>query len=242
MGKTLEKTPFWLLLGAQLVKRTALSTSAFRQWFKLTPVLVQYLWKRLEGHSARPTAEELLLTLYFLKSSIQNTTDLATNVHTTRKTLLLKVARTVRILIESLPPFDFDSRFQQWPHLRPSCLCDTTFCRIRQPYLSPWEYFRKEKKDFALLYQVVVSLGKPFRILSFEGPFKGSAADVSIFRSTIKPQLLEEEYVMCDKGYFQEEKCWCPPTGFIQGLSDEQKFHRRAVTRIRQLNERLIGR
>lgn len=121
-------------------------------------------------------------------------------------------------------------------------MADTTFCRIRCPHLCPWEYFRKEKKDFALLYQVVVSLGKPFRILSFDGPFKGSAADVTILRETIKPQLFSDELVMCDKGYLQEEQCWCPPSGPIQSLSTRDKFGRRCVTRIRQLNERVIGR
>jgi hypothetical protein len=92
------------------------------------------------------------------------------------------------------------------------------------------------------LYQVVCSLGKPFRILSFEGPFKGSAADVSIIRETIIPLLRENEKVMCDKGYYQEEKCWCPPTGAMNQLSAEEKLKRRKVTRIRQINERLNNR
>ena len=92
------------------------------------------------------------------------------------------------------------------------------------------------------MYQVVCSLGKPFRFLSFDGPFKGAAADVSIIRATIIPKLLPDERVMCDKGYWQEEKCWCPPTGSMNSLSNEQKLERRKVTRIRQLNERLIGR
>jgi hypothetical protein len=108
--------------------------------------------------------------------------------------------------------------------------------------LDTWEYFNKDKKDFGFLYQVACSLGKPFRILSFDGPFKGSAADVSIMRLTIVPQLLEGEKVMCDKGYWQEEHCWTPPIGSIQNLSRNEKIERRKVTRIRQLNERLIGR
>ncbi len=86
------------------------------------------------------------------------------------------------------------------------------------------------------------SLGKPFRILSFDGPFKGSAADVSIFRDTIGPALKENEKVMTDKGYYQDERCWHPPLGHINSLSVEDKIKRRKVTRIRNLNERLIGR
>jgi hypothetical protein len=98
------------------------------------------------------------------------------------------------------------------------------------------------KKDYGLLYQVVCSFGKPFRILSFNGPFKGSAADVSILRSTIVPYLRDDEKIIGDKGYRQENKCWCPPAGRIYELSDEEKSMRRKVTRIRQVNERLIGR
>lgn len=90
------------------------------------------------------------------------------------------------------------------------------------------------------MYQVVVSLGKPFQILSFDGPFKGSCADVSIFRATILPELKENERIMCDKGYRQEPRCWCPPTGELRLLSAEEKAMRRKVTRVRHLNERMI--
>lgn len=92
------------------------------------------------------------------------------------------------------------------------------------------------------MYQVVCSLGKPFRILSFEGPYKGSAADVSIYRDTILKQLKDGEKTMTDKGYWQEETCWTPPTGNMNNMTEEDKVKRRKVTRIRQVNERLIGR
>ena len=112
---------------------------------------------------------------------------------------------------------------------------------ITRPYLSEWEYFSSSKQDHGLVYQVVCSLGKPFRILSFDGPFKGSAADVSIFRSTIVPLLKEKEKVMTDRGYYQEQTyCWSPPTG--KPLSESEKIERRKVTCIRHLNERVIGR
>jgi hypothetical protein len=115
--------------------------------------------------------------------------------------------------------------------------------RIRQPYLCPWEYWNNHKKDYTLNYQVAVSLGKPYRILSFDGPYKGSAADVSIFRETLVNQMKPGEKVMTDKGYHQEpERCWFPPLGHINSLSREDKIKRREVTRIRQLNERGIGR
>lgn len=125
--------------------------------------------------------------------------------------------------------------------MRPSCLCDTTFIPVNRPYSSPWEYYNVAKKSHGFLYQVVCSLGKPFRILHFDGPFKGSAADVSIFRSTIVPMLKEGEKVMTDRGYYQETLfCWSPPTGKF--LSQEQMIERRKVTAIRHLNERVISR
>jgi ADP-ribose pyrophosphatase YjhB (NUDIX family) len=98
------------------------------------------------------------------------------------------------------------------------------------------------KNDTGLVYQVCCSLGKPFRFLSFDGPYKGAAADVSIFRSTILPKLRDRERVMCDRGYHQEARCWCPPTGNVNEMSVEEKKRRREVTRIRNLNERIIGR
>jgi len=71
---------------------------------------------------------------------------------------------------------------------------------------------------------------------------KGAAADVSILRSTIIPLLEHDEKIMCDKGYWQEEQCWCPPTERMIELAEIEKAQRREVTRIRHLNERLIGR
>jgi hypothetical protein len=47
---------------------------------------------------------------------------------------------------------------------------------------------------------------------------------------------------MADKGYVKEEKCWTPPMGSMNQLSDDDKLKRRKVTRIRHLNERAIGR
>ena len=126
--------------------------------------------------------------------------------------------------------------------MSPSCLVDTTFVRIERPYLCKWEYFNKNKSDHGFTYQVVVSLGKPFRILDFSGPFKGSAADVSVFRATLLENLEVGEKVMADRGYWQEERCWTPPIGKLQQLTEKQKIQRRKVTRIRQLNERVIGR
>ena len=47
---------------------------------------------------------------------------------------------------------------------------------------------------------------------------------------------------MADKAYVSEEKCWTPPLGSMASMSPENKLKRRKVTRIRHLNERVIGR
>lgn len=152
----------------------------------------------------------------------------------------MQTCSTTTILL--IHQFDFSSRFQNWKHLSPSCLVDTTFVRIRQPSVYQWEYYNSNKKDYTLQYQVVCSLGHPFRIISFDGPYKGAAADVSVFRATILPQLKEKERVMTDKGYHQEKRCWHPPTGKFASLTASLRIMRRKVTRIRHLNERIIGR
>lgn len=100
----------------------------------------------------------------------------------------------------------------------------------------------KHKNDHGITYQVAMTLGKPFVICSFLGPFKGSAADVSIFRTTLKPKLRKDEKVMTDKGYWQDDCCWAPPTGKYKEFTEEMKIRRRCVTIIRHLNERGIGR
>ena len=127
--------------------------------------------------------------------------------------------------------------------MSPSFLVDTTFVPIQQPHLEPWEYYNKNKNSFGLLYEVCVSLGRPFRLLSFRGPFKGAASDVTIFRDSIMKKMRYGEKAMADKAYRQEkEYVWCPPEGKMSGLNDEQKAARRRVTVTRHLVERAIGR
>lgn len=110
----------------------------------------------------------------------------------------------------------------------------------RTPYLCPYFYYNINKHAYGLLYQV--SLSYPVRILDFSGPFKGSCSDVSIFRATLLPRLRERELVMCDKGYLAEKRCWTPPKGKFQSLSQEDKGKSIEVTKIRQVNERVIER
>ncbi len=121
-------------------------------------------------------------------------------------------------------------------------MVDTTFVPIRKPYLRPYYYYSPNKKEYGLLYQVTVSIGKPYRIVDFSGPYKGSGADVTIMRESLLPSLEENEKVLCDKAYLREIACITPPQGKYQTLSREGKGKFIEVTKVRQLNERVIGR
>lgn len=114
--------------------------------------------------------------------------------------------------------------------------------RTRIPYLRPYYYYNVKHADYGLLYQVACSVNYPIRIVEFSGPYKGSCADVTIFRETLRPLLRDGEMVMCDKGYLAEERCWTPPRGKFYTLTREQKGQSIEVTKIRQVNERVIGR
>jgi len=225
-----------------LRRKFKLSDVIFRRYFKLNVFQADYVFKRLT--SMFPCSpEHFLWTLHFIKTRDPDFTMVAGALNTCERTLLTYVSEIASNLRIALPEFDFENRFDGWNFLSPSFLVDTTFVRIKRPHLHPWEYFRKEKGDFGMLYQIACSLSKPFRFLHFDGPFKCSAAEVSIFRATLVPRMRKGERVMTDKGYYQDtERCWHPPLGPLASLSSEDKLRRRQVTRIRHLNERIIGR
>jgi len=237
-----ESSKFWLSLGSMVIsRRRPLNKSQFRKLFKLSVGTINRLWRTIRNHT-NLGASSFLWTLYFLKTNNESIEEVAEYFQTNKKTLLKLIREILWIIADVLPEFRFESRFENWPYLEPSCLVDTTFCRITRPYLSPWEYFNSHKNCHALLYQVVVSLGKPFRILSLDGPFKGAASDVGILRVTLLSKLRNGERLMADKGYEKEQRCWVPPLGKIRTLSPEQRQARTLVGRIRQLNERAIAR
>ena len=78
-------------------------------------------------------------------------------------------------------------------------MVDTTVVRIPRPVYSDWEYYNKNKKCHCFIFQVAVSFDQPYRILSFEGPFKGSTSDVAIFRTTLAPQMFVNEFAQQDE-------------------------------------------
>ena len=103
-------------------------------------------------------------------------------------------------------------------------------------------YYNVNHAAYGLLYQVTCSLGKPYRILEFSGPYKGSCADVTIFRRTILHRLNHSERVLCDKAYRFEKKCLTSPVGKFRALSSSGRRQFIAISKIRQINERVIER
>jgi len=237
-----DKTDFWLDIGRVTLGKKKLTIFAFKQMFKLPPNLVQGLFALIRNSFPFVRPKHLLWTLFYLKTTAVGEDVIAITLLTNKKTLQQYVLETLTCLDRSLPDFDFESRFKNWPHLRPSCLVDSTFVPIRRPYLQPYYYYNVAHKGHGFLYQVTASLGQPYRILHFAGPYRGSCSDGSIIRTTVIPLLREGEKVMCDKGYLNESRCMTPPEGKFGALSHEQRSQYIEVARVRQLNERVIGR
>jgi len=232
----------WLALGSFLLhKEHLISEAIFKVNFKFSLKVTSLVWTDIAECPVTPV--DFLWTLYYLKSRNPNETQIALSLGTNPQTLRSHVVNTLNCLNDALPEFIFDEdRFYDWPHLNPSSCVDTTSVLIPAPYLSSWEYYSVDKKSHCLKYQVACTLGKPFRILIFSGPFKGSASDVGIARFTVVPLLLPDEVMAADKGYRQDDHFWTPPPGNMKDLTEEQKIERRKVTRTRQINERVIGR
>lgn len=234
---------FWLAIAAAtLRKKKPITVVAFKTYFKLSPSLADLIYSQLVDAGYEIRIRHYLWTLHYLRSTDPRDTQIAFFLHTQRRNLHDKVYGVMDCICKALPELDFESRFSRWNYLDPSCLVDSKFVRIGTPYLNPWHYYSIHKASHGILYQVVVSLGKPYRILSFDGPFKGAAADVSIYRCTIKPKLRVDEKVMADKGYLADSTCITPPKGTFASLDAKGKAEFLNVTKIRQLNERVIGR
>ena len=95
---------------------------------------------------------------------------------------------------------NWEERKTDWPYKRPSVVVDTLVAQTWSPSLEEWKYVNKKRcRRSFLLYQVAVSLGS-LRIVSFDGPFKGAAADSSIMKTTIEQRLIDDdELALADK-------------------------------------------
>lgn len=102
---------------------------------------------------------------------------------------------------------------------------------------------KKRCKSYFVLFQTVASLGTN-RIVSVDGPFKGSAADVTIARESIIPQMLPDERLLADAGY-RHENCnhmIVAPGGQSASMTSTEREFAGQVHSARQVVERLYSR
>ena len=88
-------------------KASTISITTFKSFFKLTPRLVDVVWKKLISTTEHCQQKHLLWTLYYLKTQNSNDTEIAAVLSTNRETLMLKVESTVRQLFQALPEVHF---------------------------------------------------------------------------------------------------------------------------------------
>lgn len=98
----------WLSLGTSILgKKHLISASVFKTFFKLTPRLVEIVWKRLSRSTEKSRLlvkpQHLLWTLHFLKSQNPLHEEVARVLGICKKTMTLHVTRTLRLLKKVCP-------------------------------------------------------------------------------------------------------------------------------------------
>ena len=93
----------------------------------------------------------------------------------------------------------WEQRHNTWKHTEPSCMIDVTECEICEPQHYEWEYFSVKHQQHSLKYEIALSMDE--RIIWVNGPFKGSANDLTIARSEFVRQLPDNERALADLGY-----------------------------------------
>lgn len=131
-----------------------------------------------------------------------------------------------------------DSRFDNWPHLLPSCIIDVTECPIEIPSIGEWVYYSFKKKKHTLKYEIVCSFVH-CRILWILGPFPGTVHDLRIARTSFVLQLLRGEKALADKAYVGDAHFLTPHR---PAVTAEQKEWNALMNQHRQMVERMIKR
>jgi len=221
--------------------------SSFQSHFGLSPQLCQLLWTKMSATHLPPNLSviHLLWVLYFLKTTPSSVFVLTAHLQIDKNTFFKWLPTVLDTISQALPKVSkffvlnqeitFDERWVNWDALSPSHVVDVTFIPITQPYLCSWEYWNSEYHKFGFKYQITCSLGGP-KICSVHGPFKGSAADVSIYRQTIVPMLKVGEKGLGDSGYRHESNDHVIAAGSLDGIMVSKAY------RVRQNIERLIER
>ena len=105
----MEDNKHWRELGTTVLshyinKSIFISISTFKTFFKLTPRLVEIVWKKLISTYDDCEPKHLLWTFYYLKTKSSNDSEIAAVLSTNRETLVSKVEKTVNQLYTVLPP------------------------------------------------------------------------------------------------------------------------------------------
>lgn len=110
------------------------------------------------------------------------------------------------VINNSLLQINVEKRLQYNKIFNSYLSIDGTDCRIEEPAPFNTCWYSHKFKGAGLRYEIGVSL-LGGNIMWANGPFPcGSYPDVKIFRNELKHLLLEDEYVIADKGY-RDEKC-----------------------------------
>lgn len=122
-----------------------------------------------------------------------------------------------------------------------SGVVDVTRQRIQTPNFCAWEYWSGKDKFYALKYELAVSYRRPYKIIWFNGGYKGTISDIEVYRDQLKYALGNNEYLLGDKGYLGDPSLITPfknPHGDILRDPDKLRFNHKLQIR-RQTIERI---
>jgi len=232
----------WLYIASIYTNRK--QEREFRSHFGLPSRAVGKLWDWiiLEKLHKNFSGTHLLWTLYFLKVSPSSWSTLISfwNVKDER-TFKHWLWYTLELIDRVLPDFNFEDRWDNWNHLVPSFLIDTTSVAIEEPYQYGWECHTAGHKGTHIKYQIVCAIGVP-RVIDFIDPWPGAANDNTISES-IKDKMVFGEVGIGDKGYRHDKYSWLVPRPGrkVQQDKNDKTFNYK-IHAVRQTVERLIKR
>ena len=140
---------------------------------------------------------------------------------------------------------EWGRRFDGWHHLCPSAAIDTKAMPVTRSICDePWDLVnkRREGKHPMVLFQFVTSFSGEFVHVS--GPYKGTAADVTVARDSVFDLLKPGERLLADAGYRAEAEghCIVAPGGRSVAMSAEDRKFAGEVHSARQIVERALKR
>jgi hypothetical protein len=119
---------------------------------------------------------------------------------------------------------------------------DATRCFIERPKIDHMRWFSAKDQQYAIKYEIGVSLGADTRIVHVSDGYRGGHADIQISRDELKPKLERQEFVIMDKGYQddEEEQFLSPKKDYPNHpLTPDDLAMNRAIYEKRQIVERV---